>query len=158
MNRQTTLAKTVGQDETFPRKWVLVDAEGQVLGRLAAEVASLLRGKNKPHYTPHVDTGDFVVVINAEKVVVTGTKLDDKFHERYTGHPSGRKITLWREVLQGPHPQRLVEEAVRRMLPGSRLGRAQARKLFAYAGADHPHAGQHPQQVELSAPRSKASA
>jgi large subunit ribosomal protein L13 len=145
MNRQTTLAK----NDDFPRSWVHVDAKGQVLGRLAAEIAFILQGKNKPTYTNHHDVGDFVVVTNAKDVVVTGTKLDDKFHERYSGHPSGRKITTWREVLDGKHPERLLETAVRRMMPKNRLGRAQLKKLKCYAGEEHPHAAQAPQTREL---------
>ncbi|MEM1446664.1 MAG: 50S ribosomal protein L13 [Planctomycetota bacterium] len=145
MNRQTTLAK----NDDFPRHWVHVDAKGQVLGRLAAEIAFILQGKDKPTYTNHHDVGDFVVVTNAKDVVVTGTKLDDKFHERYSGHPSGRKITTWREVLDGNHPQRLIETAVRRMMPKSRLGRAQFKKLKVYAGEEHPHAAQAPTTREL---------
>ena len=143
MNRQTTLARRNGQEETFPRGWAVIDAEGAVLGRLAAKVAFILQGKDKPHYTNHVDVGDFVVVVNAGKVRVTGTKLDDKFHERYSGHPSGRKITTWREVL-AKYPERLVETAVRRMLPKGPLGRAQYGKLKVYAGESHPHAAQNP--------------
>lgn len=145
MTRQTTLAK----NEDFPRQWVHIDATGQVLGRLAARIAVILQGKDKPHYTPHCDTGDFVVVTNADKVVVTGTKLDDKFHERFSGHPSGRKITTWREVLDGKHPERLIETSVRRMLPKSKLGDAQLKKLKAYAGNDHPHTAQAPTTLEL---------
>ncbi|BAM03569.1 50S ribosomal protein L13 [Phycisphaera mikurensis] len=150
MNRQTTLARRNGQEETFPRGWAIVDAEGAVLGRLAAKVAFILQGKDKPHYTNHVDVGDFVVVVNADKVRVTGTKLDDKFHERFSGHPSGRHITTWREVLDGKHPERLVETAVRRMLPKSKLGVAQYGKLKVYAGAEHPHAAQNPRTVSLA--------
>ena len=145
MNRQTTLARK--QDDS--RGWVHFDANGQTLGRLAARIATVLRGKDKATYTPHVDVGDFVVVTNAEKVVVTGTKLDDKFHERYSGHPSGRKTTTWREILER-HPERLVETAVRRMLPKGPLGRAQYRKLKVYAGESHPHGAQAPKTVELA--------
>ncbi len=145
MNRQTTLAK----NDDFPRHWVHVDATGQVLGRLAAEIAFILQGKNKPTYTSHHDVGDFVVVTNAHDVVVTGTKLDDKFHERFSGHPSGRKITTWREVLDGKHPERLLETAVRRMMPKSKLGRAQLKKLKLYAGEAHPHQAQAPTTLEL---------
>ena len=139
MNRQTTLARK--QDDQ--RQWVHFDANGETLGRLATRIATVLRGKNKATFTPHCDVGDFVVVTNAEKVVVTGTKLDDKFHERYSGHPSGRKTITWREVLQ-KHPERLVETAVRRMLPKGPLGRAQYRKLKVYAGESHPHTAQNP--------------
>ena len=147
MNRQTTLAK----NDDFPRHWVHVDAGGQILGRIAAQIAAILQGKDKPHYTPHHDTGDFVVVTNAEKVVVTGTKLDDKFHERYSGHPSGRKVTTWREVLDGKQPEKLLETAVRRMMPKNKLGTAQFKKLKVYAGTEHPHEAQQPEVLDLRA-------
>ncbi|MEM1211354.1 MAG: 50S ribosomal protein L13 [Planctomycetota bacterium] len=146
MNRQTTLAK----NDDFPRNWVHVDAQGQTLGRLATQLATVLMGKNKPSYTPHHDVGDFVVVTNAEKIVVTGKKLDQKFHERYSGHPSGRKLVSYRQVL-ATHPERLIEHAVRRMLPKNKLGAAQYKKLKVYAGPEHPHAAQEPQTLEVSA-------
>lgn len=149
MNRQTTLAKRDETQDTFPRQWVHVDAAGQVLGRLAAQIAVILQGKDKPHYTAHCDTGDFVVVTNAAKVVVTGTKLDDKFHERYSGHPSGRNFTTWREILDGKHPEKLLSEAIRRMLPKNKLGVAQHKKLKVYAGDEHPHTAQAPVTREL---------
>ena len=127
MNRQTTLAK----NNEVPREWVVVDAADQILGRLSTQIATVLMGKDKPTYTPHHDVGDFVIVLNAEKVRVTGSKLDQKFHETYSGHPSGRKVTSFREVLKR-HPERLIEESVRRMLPKNKLGNALFKKLNVY--------------------------
>lgn len=144
MNRQTYLAK----NDEVAREWVHIDATDQVLGRLASQIAMILMGKDKPTYTPHHDVGDFVVVTNAEKIRVTGAKLDQKFHEHFTGHPSGRKVTSFREVL-AKHPERLIEEAVRRMMPKSKLGVAQSKKLKAYAGEEHPHTAQAPKTLEL---------
>jgi len=143
MNRQTYHAK---QSEVT-RDWVHVDASGQVLGRLASQLAMILMGKTKPTYTPHYDVGDYVVVTNAKQVVVTGQKLDQKFHERFSGHPSGRKVTSWGQVLE-KHPERLIEEAVRRMLPKNKLGVKMLGKLKVYAGSEHPHAAQRPKALE----------
>ncbi|MEO1235325.1 MAG: 50S ribosomal protein L13 [Planctomycetota bacterium] len=144
MNRQTTLAK----NHDVPREWVIVDATDQILGRLSTRIATILMGKDKPTYTPHHDVGDFVIVLNAEKVRVTGNKLDQKFHESYSGHPSGRKLTSFRQVL-ATHPERLIEESVRRMLPKNKLGVAMSKKLNVYAGEEHPHAAQQPRTLEL---------
>ncbi|MEM1354943.1 MAG: 50S ribosomal protein L13 [Planctomycetota bacterium] len=146
MNRQTTLAK----NDDFPRSWVHVDATDQVLGRLSTEIAMILMGKTKPHYTPHHDTGDFVVVTNCEKLKLTGKKLDQKHLERFSGHPSGRKLTSYRDVM-AKRPEKLLEESVRRMLPKNRLGAKMLLKLKAYAGPDHPHQAQNPQTLELQA-------
>jgi large subunit ribosomal protein L13 len=143
MNRQTTHAK----NHEVAREWVEIDATDQILGRLSTQIATILMGKNKPTYTPHHDVGDFVVVINAEKVKVTGNKLDQRFHERFSGHPSGRKLTSFREVLE-QYPERLIEESVRRMLPKNKLGVAQAKKLKVYAGSEHPHSAQNPKTYE----------
>lgn len=142
---QTTMAK----DAEVARSWHLVDAEGQTLGRLATVVATLLRGKNKPIYTPHVDTGDFVVVINADKIVVTGKKSTDKEYIHHTGWPGGFRKTTFNK-LQAEHPVRVVEKAVRGMIPHTKLGAAQYRKLKVYAGAEHPHAAQEPKPFDLS--------
>ena len=144
MNRQTTLAKNnnVAQD------WLLVDATDQVLGRLSTQIAMILMGKTKPTYTPHHDVGDFVVVLNAEKIKVTGKKLDQKTHEHFTGHPSGRKVQSFRTVL-ATHPERLIEESVRRMLPKSKLGEKMLGKLKVYAGSEHPHQAQNPKTLQL---------
>ena len=126
----------------------MVDAAGQTLGRLAARVARILRGKHKPTYSPSVDTGDFVIVVNAEKIHVTGRKLDQKIYYRYSGYPGGLKEITLRNLLQR-HPTRVIEHAVRGMLPKNRLGRQMFKKLKVYAGPDHPHAAQQPEQLEL---------
>jgi len=125
------------------RRWLLIDASGQVLGRLASQVAILLRGKHKPIFSPHLDTGDFVVVINAEKVLLTGNKLKDKLYQQHSGYPGGLKTTTAEQMLK-KHPTRVVEYAVRGMLPKTKLGDALFRKLKVYAGAAHPHASQQP--------------
>ena len=130
------------------RKWYLVDAEGQVLGRMATGIANILRGKTKPTFTPHVDTGDFVIVVNAEKVKLTGKKAEKKTYARYTGYPSGYIVTPFKEVMKR-HPERVIETAVRGMLPKTKLGRAVYKKLKVYAGPDHPHAAQQPEKLEL---------
>ncbi len=130
------------------RRWHLIDAEGQTLGRLATEIARLLRGKNKPQYTPHVDTGDFVVVVNAEKVVVTGKKAEQKVYYRHTGYPGGLKETSY-EVMLARKPTEILRKAVRGMMPRTRLGRQQLRKLKIYAGPEHPHEAQDPQPYEV---------
>ena len=129
-------------------EWWVVDAEGQTLGRLATQIASILRGKHKPIYTPHVDTGDFVIVINAEKVAVTGGKLDQKMYYQYSGYPGGLKERTLRTQLQRA-PERVIEAAVRGMLPKTTLGRAMFRKLKVYAGPTHPHAAQQPTPLSM---------
>jgi len=130
------------------RKWHLIDAEGQTLGRLATEIARLLRGKNKPQYTPHIDTGDFVVVVNAEKVVVTGKKAAQKVYRRHTGYPGGLKETSYETMLERK-PTEILRKAVKGMMPRTRLGRRQTGKLKIYAGPEHPHAAQDPQTLEV---------
>ncbi len=130
------------------RKWHVIDAEGQVLGRLAAKVAHILRGKHKPQYTPHVDTGDFVIVVNAEKVVLTGNKAADKRYYRHSGHPGGLKSESFEEAI-AKHPERVIEHAVKGMLPKTSLGRVQAKKLKVFAGPDHTHQAQKPIKLEL---------
>lgn len=130
------------------RKWYVVDAEGQTLGRLASEVASLIRGKHKPQFTPHVDTGDFVIVINADKVVLTGKKWQQKKYYRHSGYLGGLKVTTAKEMLQ-KRPERLVELAVHGMLPKNKLGHALKTKLKVYAGSEHPHAAQKPEVYQL---------
>lgn len=130
------------------RKWYLVDAEGKTLGRLSTEIATVLMGKNKPTYTPSMDTGDFVVVINAEKVELTGNKWRDKFYRYHTGHPGGLKEIRYSELVQRK-PEKLIELAVKGMLPKSKLGRAQIKKLKVYAGAEHPHEAQQPETLEI---------
>ena len=130
------------------RRWYVVDAEGQTLGRLATEIARILRGKNKPQYTPHVDTGDFVVVVNAEKVVVTGRKAEQKVYRRHSGYPGGLKTTTYEQMLER-RPTEILRRAVKGMMPKSRLARQQLRKLKIYAGPEHPHAAQNPQTLEV---------
>ena len=130
------------------RRWYLVDAEGQTLGRLATQIAATLRGKNKPEYTPHVDTGDFVVVVNAEKIVVTGNKLDEKMYYRHSGYPGGLKERPLREQL-ARRPEEVLRLAVKGMLPRNRLGRRQLTKLKIYAGPEHPHEAQAPEPLKL---------
>lgn len=130
------------------RKWYLVDAEGKTLGRLSTEIATILMGKNKPTYTPSMDTGDFVVVINAEKVELTGNKWRDKFYRYHTGHPGGLKEIRYSELVQRK-PEKLIELAVKGMLPKSKLGRAQIKKLKVYAGTEHPHEAQQPETLEI---------
>ena len=134
---------------TIERKWYVVDAEGKTLGRLAAEVAKVLRGKHKPTFTPHVDTGDHVIVVNAEKIRVTGKKLEQKEYFRHSGVPGGSRFTKWSMMLE-KQPERVVEMAVRGMLPKNKLGAQQYRKLNVYAGAEHPHAAQKPEVLEIS--------
>jgi large subunit ribosomal protein L13 len=129
------------------REWRLVDAEGQTLGRLATRIADTLRGKNKPQYTPHIDTGDFVVVVNAEKVAVTGNKLDDKRYYRHSGYPGGLRTRTLREQLDR-RPEEVIRKAVKGMLPRNRLSRAQLRKLKIYAGPEHPHTAQAPKELK----------
>jgi large subunit ribosomal protein L13 len=132
------------------RDWWIVDAEGVVLGRLASEVAQRLRGKHKPYYAPHLDTGDHVVIINASKVVMTGNKLLQKQAYRHSGYPGGLKSVPYAKLM-ATRPQLAVEKAVRGMLPGNRLGRAMLKKLKVYAGPDHPHGGQNPKPWDLKA-------
>ena len=132
------------------REWVLIDAEGKVLGRLATQIAAILRGKNKPQFTPHIDTGDFVVVINAEKIRVTGNKEEDKARYRYSGYPGGLKKETYKQAM-AKHPERILERAVKGMLPHTSLGEAQFSKLKVYAGPEHPHQAQNPRKIELEA-------
>ena len=130
------------------RKWYVVDAAGQTVGRLAAEVAKVLRGKNKPTFTPHVDTGDFVIVINAEKAVFTGKKLTDKMYFRHSGYPGGTTFTAAGKLMEKA-PEKVIEKALRGMLPKNRLGSQMYRKLNVYAGSEHPHAAQKPEVLAL---------
>jgi large subunit ribosomal protein L13 len=130
------------------RQWYVVDAEGQTLGRLASEIAKILKGKHKPIYAPNLDTGDFVIVVNAEKVHVTGRKMDQKLYYRHSGYPGGLTSITLREQLS-KHPTRVIRSAVRGMLPHNRLGRSMLRKLKVYAGDSHPHAAQEPKPLEL---------
>jgi large subunit ribosomal protein L13 len=136
------------KSETVQRDWYIVDASGKTLGRLCSELAIRLRGKHKPVYTPHVDTGDYLVVINAEKIAVTGNKLADKKYHRFTGYVGNLKTQSLGQLLD-KHPERVIEIAVKGMLPKNPLGRAMYRKLKVYAGAEHPHAAQQPQVLDL---------
>ena len=138
----------IAKNETVQRDWYVVDAEGKTLGRLAVELARRLRGKHKPVYTPHVDTGDYLVVVNAEKITVTGKKLQDKMYHRFTGYVGNLKSESLAQALER-HPERVLEIAVKGMLPKNTLGRAMYRKLKVYAGPNHPHTAQQPQPLEL---------
>ena len=146
MKKSTRYAKA-GEVE---RNWVLIDAEGATLGRLATKAAMILRGKNKPQYTPNAETGDFVVIVNADKVVLTGNKADQKRYWRYSGYLGGLKFESFREAM-AKHPERVIEHAVKGMLPKTTLGRAQGMKLKVYAGPEHPHAAQNPTQIDWRA-------
>jgi len=138
----------VTKQTDIKRDWYVVDAQGQTLGRLATRIAAVLKGKHKPIYSPSMDTGDYVVVINAEKIVATGRKLDEKMYYRHTGYPGGlRQINLRDQLTK--HPERVISAAVRGMLPHNRLGRAMFKKLKVYAGAEHPHAAHKPKTLEL---------
>ena len=132
------------------RNWLVVDATGQTLGRLATQIADALRGKRKPEYTPHIDTGDFVIVVNAERISVTGRKREQKRYYRHSGYPGGLRSRTLQEMLDR-RPEEVIRHAVKGMLPRTRLGRAQLRKLKVYAGPDHPHAAQTPDQMEVRA-------
>lgn len=136
------------KEEDVERKWFVVDAEGETLGRLASRIATILRGKHKPIYNPAVDTGDFVIVVNAEKIHTTGRRLDQKKYYRHSGYPSGLKERTLREMLE-KHPERVIQRAVRGMLPKNVLGRKMIRKLKVYAGPDHPHQAQQPEPLEF---------
>jgi large subunit ribosomal protein L13 len=138
----------VANAQNRERNWLVVDASGQTLGRLATQIATALRGKRKPEYTPHVDTGDFVVVVNAEKVAVTGNKLADKRYYRHSGYPGGIKERSLEEMLRR-RPEEVIRRAVKGMLPRTRLGRKQLTKLKVYAGPDHPHVAQKPTPMEI---------
>jgi large subunit ribosomal protein L13 len=131
---------------TIDRKWYVVDADGMTLGRLASEVAKVLRGKNKPIFTPHMDTGDYVIIINAEKIKVTGKKMDQKIYYHHSDYVGGMKETTLKEML-AKHPDRVVEQAVKGMLPKGPLGRQMYKKLFVYAGSEHNHAAQKPEAL-----------
>lgn len=141
--------KTVSvREQDIQRDWYVVDAQGQTLGRLASRIATLLRGKHKPTYTPHVDCGDYVIVVNADKIHVTGRKLTQKKYYRHSGYPGGIKQTTLRDQLQ-KFPDRVIEAAVRGMLPRNRLGRRMFNKLKVYAGPEHPHQAQQPKSIEF---------
>lgn len=136
------------KSEQVKRNWFVVDANNKVLGRLAADIAHRLRGKHKPEFTPHVDTGDYIVVVNAEKVALTGNKINNKKYYRHTGHPGGIKETSFKEMIE-KYPTRVIETAVRGMLPRNKLGRAMFSKLKVYAGEQHEHQAQQPKTLNL---------
>jgi large subunit ribosomal protein L13 len=142
--------KTVSANKaTVTKEWVLIDAEGQVLGRLATEAARMLRGKHKTNFTPHVDCGDNVIIINAEKVILTGKKMDDKEYLRHTGYPGGQRVST-PKLLLAKKPTAIIEIAVKGMLPKNRLGNALFRNLYVYAGPEHPHEAQKPKTIQLN--------
>ncbi len=142
--------KTISMNkETAENNWYVIDAEGKTLGRMAAEIAHRLRGKHKPEYTPHVDTGDYIVVVNAEKVRVTGKKTTDKLYHRHSGYPGGLKTRTFNEMVEKA-PEDIITLAVKGMMPRTPLGRAMLRKLKVYAGAEHPHGAQNPAELNLA--------
>lgn len=141
--------KTISANsKTVEKRWVVADAEGKTLGRFCSEIAKVLRGKNKPSFTPHVDCGDNVIVINAEKITMTGNKMETKEYQRFSGYPGGRKVTLAKDML-AKKPQALIEKGVRGMLPKNRLGRKLFNNLHVYAGTEHPHAAQKPEKLDI---------
>jgi large subunit ribosomal protein L13 len=140
----------VATPESRERNWLVVDATGKTLGRLATQIADVLRGKRKPQYTPHIDVGDFVIVVNAERISVSGNKLHEKRYYRHSGYPGGLRSRTLEEMLDR-RPEEVIRLAVKGMLPRNRLGRAQLRKLKVYAGPDHPHAAQKPEPLEVDA-------
>jgi large subunit ribosomal protein L13 len=141
--------KTVSaKKETVTRRWFIVDAEGETVGRLSSRIASILMGKNKPSYTPHVDTGDYVIIVNAEKVRFTGNKWSDKVYLSYSLYPGGQKSTTAKEML-AKHPIRILEKSIKGMLPKTKLGNAMYKKLFVYTGNEHPHAAQKPETIKF---------
>jgi len=141
--------KTISANKaTVQKAWFVVDAENQVLGRVCSEIAKIIRGKHKPSYTPHVDCGDQVIVINADKIRLTGKKMTDKVYIRHTGYPGGQRFATPREVL-AKNPRGVVESAVKGMLPKNRLGRVLFNNLFVYAGSEHPHAAQQPKEIKF---------
>ncbi len=150
MGAQAHRATQSARAEDVKRRWLVVDAEGQVLGRLATRVATILRGKHKAIFTPHVDTGDFVIVVNADKVKLTGKKREAKTYIRHTGWRGGIKVVTAHQLLSGPHADRVVREAVRGMLPKNHLGRKMLDKLKVYAGPKHPHEAQQPEVISLA--------
>ena len=141
--------KTVSANaKTVNKQWVVVDAEGEILGRLSSKIAMIIRGKNKPEYTPHVDCGDNVIVINADKIKLTGNKFTEKIYTSYTGYPGGQRFISPKELM-AKHPKRVIEKAVRGMLPKTKLGAKLYTNLYVYAGAEHPHAAQSPKTITL---------
>ncbi len=136
------------KNEEVQRDWHLVNAENQIVGRIASQIAHMLKGKHKPSYTPHVDTGDYIIVINADKVRFTGNKMNDKEYLRYTGYPGGQRSATAKELLE-KKPIAIIENAVKGMLPKNKLGRAMFKKMFVYAGSEHPHGAQQPNEIKF---------
>ena len=145
---------TIPSVDSITRQWFLVDAENQTLGRLATEVASILRGKNNPSFTPHLDTGDFVVIVNAEKIQISGNKGQQKLYRRHSGRPGGMKVETFNS-LQARLPERIIEKAIKGMLPHNALGRQLFRKLKVYKGSEHPHEAQKPEIIKLNSANSE---
>ncbi len=139
----------MAKPQQLPQRWFVIDATDQVVGRLAVQIANVLRGKHRPEYTPHIDTGEFVIVVNAEKVRFTGKKMQTKMYHHYTRYPGGLKEVSARDLLT-THPDRILREAVKRMVPRNKLGREQMTKLKIYAGPKHPHQAQQPQELKIS--------
>jgi large subunit ribosomal protein L13 len=135
-------------EATVTHNWYVVDGTNQTVGRMCAKIAAVLRGKNKAYYTPHVDTGDFIIVINADKVVLTGNKMEEKVYDTFSGYPGGRKEELAKDLLKR-RPDAVIERAVKGMLPKNRLGRKMFKKMFVYAGAQHPHTAQQPKELKF---------
>lgn len=147
-NERLSMKSFMAKKNEVEQKWLLVDADGSVLGRMASKIAPLLMGKNKPEYTPHVDVGDYVIVVNAEKVRVTGKKAEQKQYDYYTHYPGGHKYVSFADMM-AKKPEKVVELAVRRMLPKNRLGRKMLKKLKVYRGSEHQHQAQQPEKIEL---------
>ena len=149
MARRNGEGKVIGPKGEMPPRWFVIDATDQVVGRLAVQIANVLRGKHRPEYTPHVDTGEFVIVVNVEKVRFTGKKWDSETYQSYSHYPGGLKVVTARQVIEGTRPERVLYEAVKRMVPRNTLGRQQMTKLKLYAGPAHPHQAQQPQELKL---------
>ncbi len=145
----TSYKTTSANKETVTKEWVLVDAENEILGRLASKVAKMVRGKNKPNFTPHVDCGDNVIIINADKIQLTGNKWDQKEYVRHTGYPGGQRFTSVKKMLE-KRPTEIINRAVKGMLPKTKLGDALLRNVFIYAGSEHPHQAQKPKKINLN--------
>ena len=145
-----TVGTYYAKPKEIVQEWLIIDAEDQVLGRLATKAAHILKGKHKPQYTPHIDTGDFVIIINADKIRLTGNKAEQKTYYRHSGYPGGLKSESFKRAMER-HPERVIEHAVKGMLPKNTLGRAQGMKLKVYAGPEHPHTAQKPRKIELEA-------
>lgn len=149
MSNTTTVRTFQAKEVDVDKKWFIVDAEGKVLGRLASNIARILRGKHKPIFTPHVDTGDYVIVVNADKVQVTGKRQEQKSYFHYSGYPGGAKVRLFKDVIK-KNPEFVIEHAVKGMIPHNRLGRRIIKKLKVYAGPTHPHVAQQPTELKMN--------